>query len=293
MYRSLASGQRVSHGVGGAEHALLDGGAGMGSAQEHSATGIKVVGHVEYPWKISVNEAKGHPGMTIGKVVPFLGNGRLQGMGQGVYPGAGGNHLRLGQGQLRIQDGEGRQGLLVAARHLAMRLVLRDKGEGLAFAARARRGGQGDEWQHFPTGLSDAPVIRHPSSIGKDEITALGGIHGTSSAKSYDVVDSSLFGYPDAILDAGLSRVLDGLVISSYPNPLPFQAFGYPPGMAGFGQPLIGNQQGMLSELAGMLADKSARACPEHDLLQGLLIFGEEAVAGPDRGRSLHGWKGC
>ncbi len=292
MYRSLASGQRVGHGVGGTEHTLLDGGAGMRSTQEHPATSIEILGHVEYPWKISVNKAKGHPGVTIGKVISFVSDGRLQGMGQGVYAGAGGNHLRLGQGQLRIQDGERRQGLLVPARHLAMRLVLRDKGEGLAFTAGTRGGGQGDERQHFPTSPSYAPVIRHPSTVCKDEITALGGIHGTSSAKSYDVVDHSLSGYPDAILDAGLGRVLDGLIISSYPNPLLFQAFGYPPWMADCRQARIGNQQGMLSELAGMLTDGSARACTENDLLQGLLTFGEEAVTGPGRGRGLHDWKG-
>ena len=77
-----------------------------------------------------------------------------------------------------------------------MRLRVRDQGERLAFAAGAGRRGNGDQRQHRPGGLADAPIVLHPPAIGQQEIAALGRIHAAAAAEADEEVDLLLRARP-------------------------------------------------------------------------------------------------
>jgi hypothetical protein len=70
-------------------------------------------------------------------------------------------------GQRRVQNGDARGGFGVAAGHFLVGDRVGDEGEGLALAAGAGGGRNGDEREHGPRGLAHAPVILHPSAVGQ------------------------------------------------------------------------------------------------------------------------------
>ena len=82
-----------------------------------------------------------------------------------------------------------------------MGLRMRDQGEGLAFAARPGRRGDGDQGQHGPGGLADAPVIFHSPAVGEQEIATLGRIHAAAAAQADEEIDLLLACERDARID--------------------------------------------------------------------------------------------
>ena len=82
-----------------------------------------------------------------------------------------------------------------------MSLLIGDQREGLAFAASAGGGWDGDERQHWLGGFAGAPVILHAPAVGEEKIATLGGVHAAAAAQADDGVDARGFGNDEAIID--------------------------------------------------------------------------------------------
>ena len=136
------------------------------------------------------------------KGVRALVTSGLQRVSQGVNAAASRDPRRLGKGQRGVKEGDARGGFGVAAGHLLMGLLVGDEGKGLAFAARAAGGGDGEQRQHGARGLANAPVILHLAAIGEDEVAALGGVHAAAAAQADDGVNGGAAGDFDASFHA-------------------------------------------------------------------------------------------
>ena len=110
-------------------------------------------------------------------------NDRLQGMGQGI-DSIKAVTLWLGESEFQVEHGETWQGFSVSAGHFAMRSVIGNQREGLAFASRSCSCGNGNQWQHRMLRLTNTPGNRHTAPIGENEIASLGRIHGASATKA-------------------------------------------------------------------------------------------------------------
>ncbi len=164
-------------------------------------------------------------------------------MGQRVNAAARRDPSRLGKGQRGIEQGDARGGFRIAAGHLLMGLLVGDESEGLAFAARAAGGGDGDQGQHGARGPADTPVILHLAAVGEDEVAALGGVHAAAAAQADDGVNGSAAGDLDAALHAPSRGVLLDLLKAGHLHARGFQQGPHPAGMPGGHDPAVGDQQ--------------------------------------------------
>ena len=137
-------------------------------------------------------------------------------MSQGVNAAASRDPRGLGKGKRGIKQGDARCRFRVATGHLLMGLLVGDKGKGLAFAARAAGGGDGEQGQHGARCPPDTPVILHLAAVGEDEVAALGGVHAAAAAQADDSVDGGAAGNLDATLHASGRGVLLGLLKASH-----------------------------------------------------------------------------
>ena len=111
-----------------------------------------------------------------------------------------------------VEQGDSRGGFGVAAGHFLVGLFVGDQGKRLALAAGAAGGGDGDERQHRPGRLADAPIILHAAAVGEQEIAAFGGVHAAAPAQADDGVDVRPAGDLEAPLDAlGAGVFLDAV----------------------------------------------------------------------------------
>ena len=116
---------------------------------------------------------------------------RLQRVRQRIDSRAGGHARRLRDGQQRIENGDARGRLRIEARHLLMRLLIRDQRGALALAAGARGRRDGDEREHRLRRLAHAPVVLHLAAIGEEKVAPLRGIHGGAAAEADEQIDAA------------------------------------------------------------------------------------------------------
>jgi hypothetical protein len=141
-------GEWVGGGVGGAEHAIFDGGTGVGGGEEHVPAGFEVRGLLEDGGQGGDDAFEGLMREHEGERIPFGGDGGFHGVSEGIDTGMGGDGVRLGEGESGVEDGDARGGLGIEAGHFLMSLIVGNEGGALAFAAGAGGGGDGDEGQH-------------------------------------------------------------------------------------------------------------------------------------------------
>src|SRR5262245_39790996 len=115
-------------------------------------------------------------------------------MTHGIEPRSCGYHLRLRYRELRVEDGSLKCRLGIAARHLAMTLVIADQGIRLGFAAGAGCGWDRDHREHRFLRFAVAPVILHAAAVSEKKIDGLCAIERTSSPQADDKIGAACAG---------------------------------------------------------------------------------------------------
>ncbi len=206
-------------------------------------------------------------------------------MSQGVNAAASRDPRRLGKGQRGVEQGDARGGFRVAAGHLLMGLLVGDEGKGLAFAARAAGGGDGEQGQHGARGPADAPVILHLAAVGENEVAALGGVHAAAAAQADDGVDGGAASDLDAALHAPGRGVLLDLLKARHLHAGGFQQGLHPAGMTGGHDPAVGDEQHLPGgETLGQFAHALDAVDAEDDPGPRLIIKRSRAVASGESG---------
>ena len=178
-------------------------------------------------------------------------------MGDGIDAGGGGHTSGNAADQLRIENGSGEANLLVAARHLAMRRLLRDEGVALGLASRSCGGRNPDRGQHRLLCFSVAPVVLHAAAVRQQKVDSLGAVHGAAAAEPDD--ELYLITLPrtrDALADMRRRRVLLHPGEHGVRNRCPLQRLQRPVDYAGLLDPGVGDHEyGAVTQLAGEFAE--------------------------------------
>ena len=138
---------------------------------------------------------------------------RFDGVGQGVHHRArrdvGG---KFGQ-KRRVDDGESREQRVVGQDGFDHELLVRDDGAHGDLAARARRGGNGDERRARLRGLPAAVIITRRAAVRDDGEGRLGGVHRAAPARGDEAVAPAPVEEIAGRDDAGVGGVRLGLIV--------------------------------------------------------------------------------
>ena len=104
------------------------------------------VGVGQHLFEIAFEQLPGLAGEHLRQRVAPGGDVRFDGVRQGVDAGQGGHLGRLRQGHFRIENGDAKGGLAIAAGHFHVRRIVGDEGVGLGLAAGAG-GGRARRWR--------------------------------------------------------------------------------------------------------------------------------------------------
>ena len=164
-------------------------------------------------------------------------------MEEGVEALVGGELGGHGQHQIRVHDGQNREGVLVAAAHLLVGLVVGDDGPGVQLGAGAGGGGNGHDGQGLvfhPLAAAGAAVDVVPvvALVGGHHGDGLGRVNAAAAAQAQDKITAVLPGagravhhvgndgvgqdlVKNGVLHAGLGQlVLDGVQVAVGPGGL-------------------------------------------------------------------------
>ena len=281
MHHVEMRGQRIGRRVGRAQHRVLDGQAGKRRAEQHSAPRLFVERMRHHTGEAGDAQLEGLVGKHQREGIALLRHRRFDGMSNGVNAGAGGDAWRLGYGELRIEQGDARRSLGIQTGHLLVSVLIGDQRGALAFAARARRGGDRDEGQHRLRRLAHAPIILHLPAVGENEIAALRRVHRTAAAQAHQEVHRCFTCDRQTLIHVARGRVLTDAIISHCAQARGLQRVFHPSRVPGDHQARIRDQQHPLrAEAARQFAHPSHAAGAEDQLGARVIIKSRERRQG-------------
>lgn len=270
-------GERIRAGVGGAEHGVLDGDAGVGGTEEHLSTRGDVFGIGHDAGEAVVAEAEGFTGKDGGPGVTLVGHGGFQGVREGIHTGADSDAVRLRDGEFGIEDGDLGGGFHIATGHLDVGFRIGDQGVALALAARAGRGRDGDHRQHGFRRLVRAPVVLHATAVGEDEITPLRRIHAAAAAEADDEVGLELASDGDTAVHILRAGIFPHIAIHPDLDPgLDEKAGGTGDVACAQDARITDDQRPFATEFLGQAAHLGERAIAKDESGAGLMVKGGE-----------------
>ena len=247
----IQGGQAVCHGVDNAQAHVGETHAGDVLAQSHALAAFGGVFH-SAPQGFG-DDFNGLQVEHVRELPGALGDVALDGVGQSVHAGGGGEALGHGGHHVGVNNGHHGDVVGVHADELAVLLHVGDDVVDGDLRGGAGGGGHSDDGQAGVLGVGGALQGAHVGElgVGDDDADGLGGIHGGAAANGDDVIGLGGLGSLHAVL-----HVLNGGVgldfgVDLIGQPGGVQHVGDLLGDAELQQVGVGAEQGLLQAAAG------------------------------------------
>ena len=247
--RVIDGAQRMGHGVRDAQTDVGIGHGGHILGQRHALPAFGIIGNGLAQVRADVLD--GFQIQAVGQLPGRGGGIALNGVGQGVHPGGGGEPLGHGGHHIGIHDGHVGNIVRVHADELPLLLHISDHVVDRGLGAGAAGGGHGD-------GENSAVLRGRDTLEGADigelrvvdhDADSLAGIHGGTAADGDHEIRAGFLIGPDAVLDVFNGGIGLDIGIQGIGDPGLIQQIGHLFGDAELDQIRIGGDEGLFEAM--------------------------------------------